>query len=189
MRIVAGRHRGRCLVAPKGRTTRPTSDRVRESLFNMLAHGDFDGYGDVFEGTQALDAFCGSGALGLEARSRGADHVVFMDNDAAAISAARGNAAMLNEGANVICLVCDVTNPPAAEKPCSLVFLDPPYGGELAVTALTALREKGWLAPGALCIVETAKNEDFFSPPEFTPLKKRRSGTAQLHILRYMGTV
>ena len=77
----------------------------------------------------------------------------------------------------------------AAEKSCSLVFLDPPYGGELAVTALTALREKGWLAPGALCIVETAKNEDFFSPPEFTPLKKRRSGTAQLHILRYMGTV
>jgi 16S rRNA (guanine966-N2)-methyltransferase len=161
---------------------------VRESLFNMLTHGDFDGYGDVFEGTQALDAFCGSGALGLEARSRGADHVVFMDNDAAAISAARGNAALLNEGANVICLVCDVTNPPVAEKPCSLVFLDPPYGRELAVTALTALREKGWLAPGALCVVETAKNEDFFSPPKFTPLKKRRSGTAQLHILRYMGT-
>ena len=191
MRIVAGRHCGRRLAAPEGRVTRPTSDRARESLFNMLAHGDFGGGGDVFQGARVLDAFCGSGALGLEARSRGADYVVLMDSEAAAISAARGNAALLGEETNVTCLHCDATSPPATpstnDEPCSLVFLDPPYGGGLAATALTALKDKGWLARGALCVVETGADEGFDPPPGFTQLKERRAGAARFHILRYGG--
>lgn len=184
MRIVGGRHRGRRLAAPPGRSTRPTSDRARESLFNILAHGDFGG---VLEGARVLDAFCGSGALGLEALSRGASHVVLMDNDGAAMAAAQDNAGALDEETHVTCLPRDAVNPPRAEKPCGLVFLDPPYGGGLGEKALTALSTQGWLAPGALCVMETAKDEAFAPPPGFTILKERQVGAARFHILRYEG--
>ncbi|MBL6936094.1 MAG: 16S rRNA (guanine(966)-N(2))-methyltransferase RsmD [Alphaproteobacteria bacterium] len=184
MRVVGGKHRGRRLAAPQGKTTRPTSDRARESLFNILAHGDF---GDVLEGARVLDAFCGSGALGLEALSRGAAHVVLMDNDGSAMAAAQENAEALGEETHVTCLTRDATNPPRAEKPCGLVFLDPPYDGELGEKALTALSTQGWLAPGALCVMETAKDEEFTAPPGFDALKERAVGAACFHILRYEG--
>ncbi len=192
MRIVGGRHRGRRLAAPPGRATRPTSDRARESLFNILAHGDFgdgDGGAGVFEGARVLDAFCGSGALGLEALSRGASHAVLMDNDGAAMAAAQDNAGALGEETRVTCLTRDAVNPPRVPstngEPCGLVFLDPPYGGGLGEKALTALESQGWLARGALCVVETAKDEAFAPPSEFTPLKERAVGAARFHILRY----
>jgi 16S rRNA (guanine966-N2)-methyltransferase len=156
----------------------------------MLAHGDFgdgDGGAGVFEGARVLDAFCGSGALGLETLSRGAAHVTLMDNDGSAIAAAQDNAEALGETAQVTCLPRDATNPPRAKEPCALVFLDPPYGGELATAALAALERQGWLARGALCVVETAKDEGFTPPPEFAPLKERAVGAARFHILRYGG--
>ena len=186
MRIVGGRHRGRRLAAPQGQTTRPTSGRARESLFSMLAHGNFYD-GDVFKGARVLDAFCGSGALGLEARSRGAGYVTLMDNDSAAIAVAQENSTLLNETAHVTCFSRDATNPPRAKEPCSLVFLDPSYGGGLAGAALTALEGQGWLAQDALCVVETAKDEAFTSPPGFTILKERKIGAGRFHILRYLG--
>jgi 16S rRNA (guanine966-N2)-methyltransferase len=152
----------------------------------MLAHGNFYD-GDVFEGVRVLDAFCGSGALGLEARSRGAGHVTLMDNDSAAIAAAQKNATLLDETAHVICLPHDATNPPRAGEPCSLVFLDPPYDGGLAGAALTALERQGWLAQNALCVVETAKDEAFTPPSGFTVLKERKMGPARFHVLCYLG--
>ena len=186
MRVVGGRHRGRRLATPAGKTTRPTADRARESLFNILAHGDF-GDRDVFTGARVFDAFCGSGALGLEALSRGAAHVVLMDNDEAAMAAAQDNAALLGEAEHATCLPRDATTPPRAEAPCSLVFLDPPYGSGLAEKVLTALTAQGWLAQDALCVVETGADEAFAPPPGFTALKERNVGAARFIFLRYGG--
>jgi len=123
VRIVGGRHRGRPLAAPPGRIARPTADRAREALFNILAHaGDFD-----LDGAVVADVFAGSGALGFEALSRGADHVFFLETHPAAVAAIRANAATLGEEARVTILRGDATRPPPAARACDLAVLDPPY--------------------------------------------------------------
>ncbi len=184
MRIVAGRHRGRRLVAPEGVDVRPTSDRVREALFNILLHAPFAGGGDwTLADVRVLDAFAGSGALGLEALSRGAGQVTFMDMDTAALAAIRRNAAALGETGNAHILRADPTQPPPADAACRLVLMDPPYGSGLAAAALVSLAEQGWIGPGAVCAIELGREEAFDPPTGFMERDARSYGAARLVFL------
>jgi len=184
MRIVAGRHRGRRLEAPAGGEIRPTGDWVREALFDILAHAAFAGGGGwTLVDAQVLDAFAGSGALGLEALSRGAAHAVFMDTATAALAAVRRNADRLGEGERVTLLRADPGKPPAAPAPAALVLMDPPYRSGLAAPALAALKAQGWLAEDAIAVVELAANEDFAPPPGFALADARTYGAAKLVFL------
>lgn len=187
MRIVGGRHRGRRLVAPAGSDTRPTTDRTRESLFNILAHARWaaDPDADLIEGAVVVDAFCGTGALGLEALSRGAARCRFLDLGRPALDAVRANVAALGEGERASVLRADATRPPAPAEPCTLAFLDPPYGKGLAPRALEGLAKAGWLAPGAIVIVEVGGDDPLPPPPGFAALDERRYGDTRVVFLRY----
>jgi 16S rRNA (guanine966-N2)-methyltransferase len=190
MRIVAGRHRGRKLEVLAGLRVRPTADRAREALFNILEHGGWTpGGGSPLAGARVLDAFAGSGALGLEALSRGAAHASFMDSGRAALEIIRRNAEALGEERESVSLVRgDATDPPGAAVPVSIAFLDPPYDDGLAMPALTALAAAGWLAAGALAIVELPAREDAPEPPAgFAVLDDRTYGAARVVFLRYQG--
>ncbi len=198
MRIVGGRLRGRRLEAPGGMALRPTADRTREALFNILCQGKLDwrpnrraggdaSGGNPLAGARALDAFAGTGALGLEALSRGAGFVTFMENLAAALDACRRNIDALDQAARAELLRGDVLRPPKAVTPCELVLMDPPYNQDLAPPALAALQRAGWLAPGALATVELMAKEPFTPPAGFETLDERKYGKARLVILRAPG--
>jgi 16S rRNA (guanine966-N2)-methyltransferase len=181
MRIVAGKHRGRRLQAPAGLTARPTSDRARQALFNILAHSGLV----ELEGAVVLDAFAGSGALGLEALSQGAAYAIFLDSHPDALAAVRANAEALGERNHVTIQAADATRPPAAGRACTLVLLDPPYRSGLAGPSLLALAAQGWLEPGALAVVEVAADEDFTPPDGFEPVDRRTYGAAKLVFALY----
>jgi len=187
MRIVGGRLKRRPLAAPEGLDVRPTSDRARESLFNILAHHPERPLIDA----RVLDAFAGSGALGLEALSRGAAHCTFLETLPAALAAIRANIGRLGLSGQTTVLRADALRPgpaPAgATLPAALVFLDPPYRSGLARPALEALRSEGWLADGALVSVEVGATEDFAPPPGFEVLDERRYGAAKLFLVRAPG--
>ncbi|MFQ5785270.1 MAG: 16S rRNA (guanine(966)-N(2))-methyltransferase RsmD, partial [Alphaproteobacteria bacterium] len=181
MRIVAGRHRGRRLAAPPGRAVRPTGARVREALFDMLAHNPWGpGGAPLPRGQRVVDAFAGSGALGFEALSRGAARVVFLEIDAEAARGLSRTAHMLDEEDAVAVLQRDATRPGPAEAPAALVFLDPPYRSGLAAPALAELARMGWLAPGALAVVELAAKEVFDPPDGFAAVAGRRYGDTRI---------
>jgi 16S rRNA (guanine966-N2)-methyltransferase len=187
MRIVGGRHRGRKIFGPEAESDvlRPTSDRARESLFNILEHGRFSRDGtSLVRDARVLDVFCGTGAFGLEALSRGAASATLIDKDPAAIALVHRNLGAVNEIAKARVLQTDATRPPPAAEPHTLVFLDPPYGSGLATPALAALDAAGWLAPDALCVVETDGREAFEIPPGFAALEARTYGRARLDFLR-----
>ena len=186
LRIIGGRHRGRTIATPEGTGTRPTSNRAREALFNILAHADWgaDGTSPLVD-ARVLDAFAGSGALGIEALSRGAAHATFLDSDAAAIKLIGENLRKLGETAAAKVVRADATRPPPAREACHLVFLDPPYRSGLAGSALPALAAAGWLARGAIATVELAHAEDLPPPFGFETLDERRYGAAKIMILRY----
>lgn len=179
MRIVAGEWRGRKLLAPDGDITRPTSDRTRETLFSMLVSrlGDF-------EGLRVADLFAGSGALGLEALSRGAAQCVFVEQDPGAIRALRGNIANLRAQER-----CDVRAAsvlslgPIRGEPLDLVLLDPPYGTGAGVVAVDKLTRLGWIAPAAWVSVETSRTEDV-TVKGYASEAVREIGKARLHLLR-----
>lgn len=173
MRIVAGRHSGRRLVAPDGLDVRPTSDRVREALFNILQHGVAP-----LDGLTVLDAFAGTGALGLEALSRGAAFATFLDTSRDARAALAENLAALHETDNAELLNRDATRPGAAPRRHDLAFLDPPYGKGLAERALAALRS--WLADDAVVVVETMRTEDLALPDGYALLQSRDYGKTRL---------
>jgi 16S rRNA (guanine966-N2)-methyltransferase len=185
LRIVGGKHRGRTVTAPEGLATRPTASRAREALFNILAHANWrdDGTSPLI-GARVLDAFAGSGALGLEALSRGAAHATFLDNDPAAIRLIGENLRKLGETAAAKVVRADATRPPSAREACDLVFLDPPYRSGQAAPALIALDQMGWLAADAVVTVELAHNEDVMPPAGFTAVDERRYGAAKIVILR-----
>jgi 16S rRNA (guanine966-N2)-methyltransferase len=185
MRIVAGRHRGRRLLAPPGETVRPTSDRAREALFNILSHGKLAAAGVPFVEKAVLDAFAGTGALGLEALSRGAAEAVFIEQDREALAILRQNVEALGEGARARVVLGDATRPPRATSACAVVFLDPPYRSGFAGPALAALAAAGWLAPDALAVAELAARERLSPPAAFTSLDERVYGAARLVFLRY----
>ena len=186
IRIIGGKHRGRSIAVPEGLTTRPTANRARESLFNILTHASWrpDGTSPLVD-ARVLDAFAGSGALGLEALSRGARHATFLDNDAAAIKLIGENLRKLGEAGAAKVVRADATRPPTSREGCDLLFLDPPYRSDLVVPALTALAAASWLNPGAVAAAELAATEDFTLPPGFEPLDERRYGAAKIVIVRY----
>ena len=188
IRIIGGKHRGRMLETPVGEATRPTSNRAREALFNILMHAnwreDEDGGTSPLIDARVLDAYAGSGALGLEALSRGAAHVTFLDKDAAAIKSIGDNLRKLGETGAAKVVRADATRPPPAREPCDLVFLDPPYRSGEAAAAITALANAGWMAPGAVVTVELAYNEDIAPPHGFEAIDERRYGAAKIVILK-----
>ena len=184
MRIEAGAHKGTRLIAPEGDDTRPTSDRARQAIFNMLIHRF-----DAIEGARVLDAFAGSGALGLEALSRGAESLVAMELARPALDALKRNITACHENARTMVYACDALKPPAAKTqprfaPCSLVLLDPPYGKNLLPPALAALDEAGWIADGALIVGEMAAKDDLPTSARFTLEEERRYGKAKIQFLR-----
>jgi 16S rRNA (guanine966-N2)-methyltransferase len=188
MRIVGGRHRGRRLFAPQGDAVRPTSDRAREALFNILSHGRFARSGLPFAGKPVLDGFAGTGALGLEALSRGAAAAVFFETEREALSALRRNIATLGEEDSVHVVSGDAARPPRAAMRCAVAFLDPPYGSGFAAPTLTALAAAGWLADEALAVVEVAAREPLPVPAGFSLIDERVYGAARLIFLRREAT-
>jgi len=187
MRIVGGRHRGRRLAAPPGEVVRPTSDRAREALFNILSHGNFAASGLPFAGRPVIDAFAGTGAVGLEALSRGASEAVFIEDNRDALAALRRNIDALGEEDRSHVVRGDATRPPRAVAQAAVAFLDPPYGSGLAPACLTALAAAGWLLPDALAIVEIAADEDLVPPDGFAAIDTRVYGAAKLVFLRRTG--
>jgi 16S rRNA (guanine966-N2)-methyltransferase len=185
LKIVGGKHRGRAIATPEGLDTRPTSSRAREALFNILVHTNWrsDGTSPLID-ARVLDGFAGSGALGLEALSRGAAHATFLDSDATAIKLIGENVAKLGETAAAKVIRADATRPPPPRESCDLVLLDPPYRSGLAAPALTALAAAGWFSPGAIATVELANAEDMIPPSGFEAIDERRYGTAKIVILR-----
>ena len=185
MRIVGGRLRGRALAAPKSQAIRPTADRLREALFNILVHA----YGDPVSGARVLDLFAGTGALGLEALSRGADFALFVDDSADARALLRENVAALGLGGVSRIFRRNALKPGAAHPlpPFSLAFLDPPYGRALAEAALAAAHTGGWLTAGALAVVEEAADAAFAAPAGFDELERRRYDDTSLILLRHHG--
>jgi 16S rRNA (guanine966-N2)-methyltransferase len=180
MRIIAGRFRGRQLLSPEGAAIRPTSDRAREALFDILEHGE-----PRLRGAGFLDLFCGSGAVGLEACSRGAAAVLLIENDPEALRLARANLARLGAPPQVRLLAGDAARLGTAPQRFDLVFLDPPYRSRLALPALGGLR-RGWLAPGARMIVELAAKEGLDLPAGFEVEQERRYGAARFVFVRLL---
>ena len=186
MRIAAGQLRGRRLEAPAGHGVRPTSDRARATTFDVLVHRANGDGGARLSGAAVLDAFAGTGALGLEALSRGAGHAVFLDRDALLTRALSRRATDWGLSERVRALTADALRPPrrpADLAPRTLVFLDPPYGRDLAGPALVALDRAGWLAPDALVLIETGADESFDPPQGFAQWDDRRQGRNRLRWL------
>jgi 16S rRNA (guanine966-N2)-methyltransferase len=182
MRIVGGRLRGRTLAAPKSQAIRPTADRLRETLFNILIHA----YGDPVSGARVLDLFAGTGALGLEAISRGAAFALLVDEGAEARALIRGNVEALGLGGVTKIFRRDATKlgPVHPLASFSLVFLDPPYGQGLAERALASARAGGWLADDALVVVEEAARPGFKAPDGFVEQERRAYDDSELIVLR-----
>lgn len=185
LRIVGGAWRGRWITAPTDETIRPTTDRVRESLFNRLMHGA-GGSGIRLQGAHVVDVFAGTGAMGLEALSRGAAQVTFVEREAAALDLIRRNIAHLGAEDRAIVLSADASALPKAATAHTLVFLDPPYGQDAAVPALTALARQGWLMPGALACLETDADEAAPAVADYTLLDRRAYGRTAVTLLTYL---
>lgn len=179
MRIVAGRHRGRKLVAPEGDAVRPTHDRAREALFNILEHGQ-----PPLVGSRFLDLFAGTGANGLEAVSRGAASAMLVERDDAALRAMTANRTALGEDRTVGILRADATRLPPATQPYDIAFLDPPWGSGLHEAALASLLAGRWLAPHARVVCELSPRETLAPPAGLTVEDERRYGKARFVFLR-----
>lgn len=182
MRITGGQYRGRILHVPKGQDIRPTSDKVRQAIFNSLLQ-----YG-LPQDAQVLDMFAGSGVLGLEALSRGAQFCTFIDRDAKSIQCVKQNVATLGVGAQVKTIVKDSTK--LAEKalnylPANLAFLDPPYRQALVMPALDKAVKHGWLAADALCVIECEKDFKLYVPEVFSLVSRKEYGDTQVIVCRY----
>jgi 16S rRNA (guanine966-N2)-methyltransferase len=183
MRITGGRFRGRSLRGPSSDQIRPTSDRLRETIFNVLAHGlTKHGLGDPVAGGRVLDLFAGSGAVGLEAMSRGAAYAVFVDIGAEARGLQRENIETLGLGGVTRILRRDATKLGIVQpfEPFTLVFADPPYGKGLGVAALRSAVAGGWIAPGGVVLLEERATEEIALPEGLTLLDRREAGEAQL---------
>jgi 16S rRNA (guanine966-N2)-methyltransferase len=183
MRVVGGRLRGRTLAGPKSSVIRPTADRLRESLFNILVHA----YDDPINGARVLDLFAGTGALGIEALSRGASFTLFVDDGAQARALLRENVTALGLGGVTRIFRRDATKLGAAHpvEPFSLAFVDPPYGQGLADAALVSARDGGWLAPEALIVVEETSKAAFAPPQGFSELERRAYDDTEFVLCRF----
>ena len=185
MRIISGKFKGQAIAAPAGRDTRPTSDRARESLFNVLAHAS---WAPDLEGARVIDLFAGSGALGFEAISRGAAFCLFVETESAARGAIRNNIESFQLFGNTRIHRRSATDlgpkPAGVGEPFTLAFMDPPYNKGLVEPCLATLKTGNWLAPDALVVVETEARETF-EHPGFTEVDTREAGKAKITMLRF----
>lgn len=183
MRVVGGTHRGRALATPQHEGLRPTSDRVRESVFNILAHGvpDF-----AIEGVRVIDLFAGTGALGIEAISRGAGYCLFVEEAPDARALIRTNVEALGLTGVTRIFRRDATDlgPAGNMEPYALAFLDPPYGKALAEKALVALRDGRWLTPDAVVVLEERADAAVALPDGFAEIDRRTWGDTQVIFAR-----
>ena len=188
MRIVGGTFKGRRLVAPEGRDVRPTSDRVRESIFNILEHAAFS---PGFTNASVIDVFAGTGALGLEAMSRGARTVTFIEHDDRSRATILKNAGTLGKARAIHVLRLDATKlpppPRAANCPATLAFLDAPYDQDISGPTLLSLHGRGWIGPQSLCVVETPSKSEFQAPRGFEILDQRKYGAAKISFIKIAG--
>jgi 16S rRNA (guanine966-N2)-methyltransferase len=182
MRVVGGRLRGRTLATPKSQAIRPTADRLREALFNILTHA----YGGPVDGARVLDLFAGTGALGIEALSRGAAFALFIDDGAEARALLRENVTTLGLGGASRIFRRDATKlgPVHPLEPFTLAFFDPPYGQGLAEKALVSASAGNWLTRDALIVVEEASKANFSAPEGFIESERRRYDDTQFIFLR-----
>lgn len=178
MRIIAGEWRGRPIVAPKGDTTRPTADRTREALFSMLTSRV-----GSFEGMMVADLFAGSGALGLEALSRGAAHCLFVEQDKAALDALKANIAKLGAGSRSKIAAQSVLTLGPTTTSCDILFMDPPYHSGAGAVALDKLTRLGWIGPATWVSIETARDEQI-EVAGFEADTVRDTGKARLHLFQ-----
>jgi 16S rRNA (guanine966-N2)-methyltransferase len=183
VRIIAGSWRGRAIEVPPDNVVRPTSDRVREALFNRLAHS-FSDIGFRLAGARVIDVFAGTGALGLEALSRGAAHAVFLDRNPEVIELIKRNAGKLGADDRATIMNADGAHLPRAAVACDLAFLDPPYGEGLIEPALKGLALQGWLKPGGLVSVETDASEVVANVAGYALLDRRDYGRVALSTLQ-----
>ena len=178
MRIIAGTHRSRRLEVPQDDDVRPTADKVREALFSMLGHRL-----GAWDSAVVLDACSGSGALGLEALSRGAARACFMDISAPALTLARRNAEGLKEQDKCRFMAADITHPPQAETPCDVILMDAPYSKNISEAGLVALTAAGWASAACLAGIEVARAENFTAPAGWQIEREREHGPARLILL------
>ncbi len=184
MRVIGGRLRGRNIAGPSTQAIRPTQDRLRESLFNILMHA----YENPMLDARVLDLYAGTGALGIEAVSRGAKFTLFVDNGSEARALLRDNVESLGLGGVTKVYRRDASDPGPAHpvEPFSLVFIDPPYRMKLAEKSLAALRDGGWLVPQALLVVEEAKDAGFVAPEGYEELERRAYDETEFTFLKYV---
>lgn len=184
MRIVAGKFRGKTLNAPSDQSIRPTSDRVRESVFNILANT----FGPVFENVRVLDLFAGTGALGLEALSRGATSAIFVDMGAEARGLIREHMIAFGVTGQTKLLRRDATDmgPVGNIPPCNLIFCDPPYGQALGEKAIVSAAAGGWIAKGATIVLEERKTVEVQIPDQFTLEDERTYGDTTIRFVNYL---
>lgn len=186
MRVIGGKHRNRRIEAIDDKKLRPTAARTREAIFNILSHAEFaeDGV-TVIDDAVVLDLFCGTGALGIEALSRGAKHVIFVDIEQKHLDVTRANVKFLDESENATFIRSDSANPPPARTQCNVVFLDPPYKKGLLGKALHNLIAGNWLADNAIVVVEMGKFEKLPEHEGYEVLRERVYGGTAVVILRY----
>ena len=186
MRIIGGVNKGQNIIAPVNSKIRPTSDRVREAIFNILdARLDFG-----FTGLTVLDLFSGSGAFAFEALSRGADKAISVDKDQSSIDLLRSNMAILNADKFLTILKCDAVNlpkPPAGLNQVSIVFIDPPYHKFLVEPTLYSLVLNQWLCEGALCVIEASIKDKIDWPANFCELDLKIYGKTKIYLLQFIG--
>lgn len=185
MRIIAGKHRGRRIAMKDDAGIRPTASRTREAIFNILMHNNFGLEGEnVIVGKRIVDIFCGTGGLGLEALSRGAQHVTFIDRNPQSLGLVRETVANFKEEENAAFIRSDSTALPKATRAFSVAFADPPYDEGQAAPALTSLRQNGWLETNAIVVVEISSIELIQLPEGFEQLDERKYGNSRVLILR-----
>lgn len=195
MKVTGGKYKGKRIEAGEERTLRPTSSMIREVIFNILKHGRFmkdenfihDDNPSLIEGRNVIDIFCGTGALGIEALSRGAVHLTLVDQNAKTLSMARENIKNIGEEANTSFIRSDSTMLPIANRKCHLAFIDPPYSKGLANPALNSLKNGGWLDKGAVIVLEQGKQDEPKPPEGFRIVDDRVHDRTRVTILQYLG--
>jgi 16S rRNA (guanine966-N2)-methyltransferase len=188
MRIIAGKHKGRRLELARDMSDaiRPTSDFAREAIFNILVHGKFGLNGHSFIDKDVLDVFCGTGAFGLEALSRGAARVTFIDQARDAIAIAKHNAEKMGEGEKAEFVLANATKLARARRRYALIFLDPPYFSKLIAPTLKSLHENDWIAEDALIVVEHDAKEALEIETPFQVIDQRKYGRAMVELIKLL---
>lgn len=187
MRIIAGKHRGRRIISIEGKTIRPTTGKAREAIFSIITSGSFlDENGDsILDGAIVADICCGTGAVGLEALSRGAKQVIFIDSDSGAIQLVKDNLAAFKEETSTKALRADAISLPNAQQRCQVVFIDPPYDSKIVPAILKSLESRNWLAENAVIICEVSRMEAPSLPENYRIINERHYGRTKVLILRW----